>query len=71
MKKPLYGLKQFPRMWYHKFDTYIFGFGFSRRKVDQCVYSKLVGDHFIYVILYVDDWKKQGNNQGCQNLIFF
>jgi hypothetical protein len=63
LKKSLYGLKQSPRMWYQKFDTYILGLGFSRRKVDHCVYFKLVGDHFIYVVLYVDDMLLIGNNK--------
>ena len=30
LKKYLYGLKQSPRMWYQKFDTFIWGFGFTR-----------------------------------------
>ena len=55
LKKSLYGLKQSPRMWYQKFDTYIQGFGFTRSKEDHYVYFKLIGDHFIYLVLYVDD----------------
>jgi len=52
-------------MCYKFFDTYILGLGFSRTKVDYYVYSKIVGDHFVYVVLYVDDvlliGKKKGN----------
>ena len=55
LKKSLYGLKQSPRMWYQKFDTYILGLGFVRSKADHCVYSKQVGDHFINIVMYVDD----------------
>jgi hypothetical protein len=62
LKKSLYDLKQSPRMWYQKFDTYIIGLGFVRREVDHCVYSKKVGNHFIYVVLYVDDMLLVGNN---------
>jgi hypothetical protein len=40
LKKSLYGLKQSPRMWYQKFDTYILGLGFVRSRDDHCVYSK-------------------------------
>eukprot|EP00253_Pinus_taeda_P007561 PITA_07561 len=29
LKKSLYGLKQSPRMWYQKFDTFIWGLGFT------------------------------------------
>jgi hypothetical protein len=62
LKKSLYGLKQSPRMWYQKFDTYILGLGFVRSKDDHCVYSKQVGNHFIYAVLYVDDMLLVGNN---------
>jgi hypothetical protein len=62
LKKSLYGLKQSPRMWYQKFETYILGLGFVRRRDDHCVYSKQVGNHFIYVVLYVDDMLLVGNN---------
>jgi hypothetical protein len=62
MKKSLYGLKQSPRMWYQNFDTYMLGLGFVRSRVDHCVYSKQVGNHFIYVVLYVDDMLLVGNN---------
>ena len=55
LKKSLYGLKQSPRMWYQKFDTYIQGLGFTRSKEDHCVYFKLIGDRVIYLVLYVDD----------------
>jgi len=62
LKKSLYGLKQSPRMWYQKFDTYILELGFVRSRADNCVYSKQVGNHFIYVVLYVDDMLLVGNN---------
>jgi hypothetical protein len=57
MKKSLYGLKQSPRIWYKKFDTYMLGIGFTRSKEDHCVYFKLIGDHLIYLVLYVDDMR--------------
>jgi hypothetical protein len=62
LKKSLYGLKQSPRMWYQKFDTYILGLRFVRSRDDHCVYSKKVGNHFIYVVFYVDDMLLVGNN---------
>ena len=49
-------------MWYQKFDIYIQGLGFARSKVDHCVYYKQVGEHFIFVVLYVDDMLLVGNN---------
>ena len=55
LKKSLRGLKQYPKMWYQKFDTYLLVLGFVRSKDDHDVYSKHVGDHFINIVLYVDD----------------
>jgi hypothetical protein len=63
LKKSLYGLKQSPRMWYQKFDTYMLGLGFTRSKEDHCVYFKLIGDHLIYLVLYVDDMLLIGNTK--------
>jgi hypothetical protein len=63
MKKSLYGLKQSPRMWYQKFDNYMLGLGFTRSKEDHYVYFKLIGDHLIYLVLYVDDMLLIGNKK--------
>jgi len=62
LKKSIYGLKQSPRMWYQNFNTYVQRIGFVRSKVDHCVYYKQVGEHFIYVVLYVDDMLLAGKN---------
>jgi hypothetical protein len=62
INKSLHGLNQSPRMWYQNFDTYILELVFVRRKVYHCVYSKKVGNHFIYVVLYVNDMLLVGNN---------
>ena len=63
LKKSLYVLKQSPRMWYHKFDTFIRGLGFTRSKADHCVYFKLIGDRVIYLVLYVDDMLLVGKDK--------
>jgi hypothetical protein len=63
LKKSLYGLKQSPNMWYQKFDSYMLGLGFTRSKEDHCVYFKLIGDHLIYLVLYVDDMLLIGKNK--------
>lgn len=56
MKKSLYGLKQSPRQWYKRFDTFMLGHGYSRSNYDSCVYHrKLSDDSFVYLLLYVDD----------------
>jgi hypothetical protein len=63
LKKSMYGLKQSPRMWYKKFDTYMLGLDFTRSKEYHCAYFKLIGDHLIYLVLYVDDMLMIGNNK--------
>jgi hypothetical protein len=63
MKKSLYGLKRSPKTWYQNFYTYMLGLGFTRSKVDHCVYFKFIGDHLIYLVLYVDDMLLIGNNK--------
>ena len=50
-------------MWYQKIDTYMLGLGFTGRKKDYCVCFKLIGDHLIYLVLYVDDMLLIGNNK--------
>jgi hypothetical protein len=63
LKKSLYGLKQSPRMWYQKFDTYMLGLGFTRRKEDHYGYFKLTRDHLNYLVMYVDGMLLIGNNK--------
>ncbi|WVZ87241.1 hypothetical protein U9M48_033912 [Paspalum notatum var. saurae] len=55
LKKSLYGLKQSPRQWYKKFDSFMLSNGFKRSDYDSCVYLKTVNGSAIYLLLYVDD----------------
>ena len=55
LKKSLYGLKQSPRQWYKRFDTFMLSQGFKRSNYDSCVYLKTVKGSTIYLLLYVDD----------------
>jgi transposase InsO family protein len=56
LKKSLYGLKQSPRQWYKRFDTFMMGQNYTRSEYDHCVYfKKLLDGSFIYLLLYVDD----------------
>ena len=56
LKKSLYGLKQSPRQWYKRFDTFVVNSGFQRSNFDSCLYFKGVnGEDPIYLLLYVDD----------------
>ncbi|KAE8686874.1 cytochrome P450 71A9-like [Hibiscus syriacus] len=56
LKKSLYGLKQSPRQWYKRFDSYMITIGYNRYEYDCCVYVKsLDNGSFIFLLLYVDD----------------
>ena len=56
LKRSLYGLKQSPRQWYKKFDSYMIKLGYQRCEYESCAYhKKLHGDLRIYLVLYVDD----------------
>ncbi|KAL8160866.1 hypothetical protein V2J09_012355 [Rumex salicifolius] len=55
LRKSIYGLKQASRQWYIKFHDTITAFGFTENIVDQCIYLKVSGSKFAFLVLYVDD----------------
>jgi hypothetical protein len=56
LKTSLYGLRQSPRQWYKKFDSFMVSQNYTRSEYDHCVYfKKLNNDIFIILVLYVDD----------------
>jgi hypothetical protein len=55
LKRSLYGLKQSPRQWYKRFDTFMLADEFKRSQYDSYVYIKFVNGSPIYLLLYVDD----------------
>lgn len=56
LKRSLYGLKQSPRQWYKRFDSFIVSSGYNRSFFDSCVYFKWTASGcFIYLLYYVDD----------------
>ena len=56
LKKSLYGLKEAPRQWYKKFDSFMMNHEYKRTVVDHCVYLKKFPDgKFVILLLYVDD----------------
>ena len=38
LKRSLYGLKQSPRQWYKRFDSFMISHDFKRSSFDSCVY---------------------------------
>ena len=55
LKKILYGLKQAPRAWYSRIDTYLQQLGFAKSEADPNLYSIVVGEEPLILVLYVDD----------------
>ena len=56
LKKSLYELKQAPRQWYKKFDSFMMSQEYKRTSADPSVYvRRFHDDTFIILLLYVDD----------------
>jgi hypothetical protein len=55
LKKYLYGLKQDPRAWYARMDTYLTRLGFSKSHADPNLYYKVMDNAPVILVLYVDD----------------
>ena len=53
LKRSLYGLKQSPRMWFQRLNSFLTGSGLSSSRYDQSVCYQ--HNPRIYVIVYVDD----------------
>ena len=64
LKRSIYGLKQASRQWYLKFNDTITSFDFQENTVDRCIYRKISGSKFIFLILYVDDIPLAANDLG-------
>jgi hypothetical protein len=55
LKKALYRLKQAPRAWYGRIDSFLMSLGFTKSKVDSNLYFKVMNDEPVILLLYVDD----------------
>ena len=64
LKKSIYGLKQASRQWYLKFNDIITSFGFKENIVDRCIYLKVSGSKFIFLVLYVKNILLAANDLG-------
>jgi hypothetical protein len=54
--RSLYGLKQSPRQWYQRLDSYLISLGFRRSVADPCLYIRGTNPkNSCYVAVYVDD----------------
>ena len=55
LKKALYGLKEAPRAWYERIDSYLMKLGFTRSNADPNLYFTVVQGKPLILVLYVDD----------------
>ena len=55
LRNPFCGLKQAPRAWYAKMDSFLLESGFSKCHSDNTIYTKKEGKYLIILVLYVDD----------------
>ena len=51
----VYALKQAPRAWYSRIDTYLQQLGFQKSEADPNLYYIVVGEDPLILVLYVDD----------------
>ena len=62
LRKSLYGIKQTPRQWYKKFDSFMNRIGFKRCEADHCCYVKFFDNSYIILLLYVDNMLIAGSS---------
>ena len=55
LKKALYSLKQAPRTWYNRIDSFLSSLRFTKSKADSNLYSKVEEGNPMIILLYVDD----------------
>src|SRR5271170_6748157 len=55
LNKGLYGLKQSPRLWNRRINTYLINTGFHCCISDQCIYVKRNKNKLAIIGLWVDD----------------
>ena len=62
-KRTLSVLKQDPRAWYGRIDSFLISMGFTKSKVDPNIYMKIMDDEPVILLLYVDDLFLIGNEK--------
>jgi hypothetical protein len=62
--KSLYGLKQSPRAWNQKLDTFFKSVEFMKSEANPSVYVTQVGDVKFFIVVYVDDLILVCNDQN-------
>lgn len=60
--KALYGLRQAPRAWYSKLNSYLESLGFKKCSSEHAVYTRKEGEERLVAAVYVDDLLVTGSN---------
>ena len=63
LKRALYALKQEPRPWNTRIDSYLTELGFTKSEVDAKLYHIMVKGMQLIIVLYVDDLILTGDDQ--------
>lgn len=69
LNKAIYGLKQASRLWNLKLDAALQEIGFTRSKVDPCIYFKVKGKLMTVIGVYVDDSLIAFNDKETRRLL--
>ncbi|CAL2224604.1 unnamed protein product [Prunus armeniaca] len=64
LHKAIYGLKQAPHAWFHRFSSFIIQYGFTQSRADQSMFVYRHSSHIMVLLLYVDDIVLTGNTQS-------
>ena len=63
LKKGLYGLKTSGALWNKNLHKFLIRIGFKRTTCDACMYTRIHGDEYTIVCIYVDDITIASNRQ--------
>ena len=55
LKKALYDLKQAPKTWYGRIESFLSSLGFTKSKADSNIYYNVEYGNLVMLLLYVDD----------------
>jgi Reverse transcriptase (RNA-dependent DNA polymerase) len=64
LKKSLYGLKQFPRVWFDRFRKAMIGMWYRQTNADHTIFFRRHGAHITVLAVYVDDKIISGNDES-------
>ena len=62
-------MKQTPRLWYLKFDSFVNRKRYKKCAMGQCCYVKDFGPSYIILLLYVDDMLVACSNMDEINIL--